>query len=350
MSSLIIRVRTKLFQKTAKGVMDYIRGHLQILLEGGGFLQLPNYVDQQGRVVPILLHPSLWEAAGLKVGSQILNSALVENLCKGMNSHGRQLTPTILFKVPVETLLTLPCELSEALREDPEAAQRILLAAAEAYLEWLDLFAVRVRIGKNKKVTARALTLSVCFLHALNRANEAHYHLHILTFGPALDGDANWRTHNIYSCLRHFHHPDGVRDSVTLAVVAAAAKEGYQVLITLGKVSNGVGIGATVNCPDGRVIHARSVARFRSAQILCNRELKCELGVPPLTERELELVSEYVSNGLWNIPEKKCNAKLREKLVVLGLLGPKQGQQPNLNLALKRMDQAMAVIHLWGMS
>jgi hypothetical protein len=76
---------------------------------------------------------------------------------------------------------------------------------------------------------------------------------------------------------------------------------------------------------------------------LFGRELKRELGVAPLTAREVELVFEFADEGLENLPDKKVTAKFREKLQTLGLLGRVKGDRPNVLLALKRINLAMAI-------
>ena len=342
MSWIHLSVRRATLQKSCQGVVDYIEGHLQSAQEGGVLLRLAGYCDRNNRVLPVILNPSIWTAAGLRVLSRVLQPELLMKLCQGMDITGRQLTQTRMIKAPVETLITLPCEVSEALRDFPAVASRILHSMVLAYLRWLDQLAVRVRVGGNKSVDAYARTLSAYFPHALNQAREAQYHAHVLTFGPALDPMGYWRTHNIYSCLRRFHHPGGVRDLLTQVLVAAAAKEGFIVDITPGKVADGIVSGATVTCPDGRVIKSRTVSRLRSAQVLETRELKRVLGCYPLTKPELAVVHHSLNQGLDSIPQSKV--RLRDKLVHLGLLGPTQGSPHQLTKALVRMDKSMAIV------
>jgi hypothetical protein len=50
--------------KNPQGVVDYFGCHLQDVSEGGAFLKRPGYLDQEGRVRPLVANPELWHHIG----------------------------------------------------------------------------------------------------------------------------------------------------------------------------------------------------------------------------------------------------------------------------------------------
>lgn len=332
---------------TAQGVVDYVGTHLQAPTEAGGFAQIKGYLTQEGRVVP-LVDSITWRLVGWD-GKGLPPERLLKNLCQGRDLSGHRLTQArSLFRQPKEMVISLPCELSEALSQDPVAGHEILCVAIETAIKTLEEAAVRKRNGKGRKASPDWLSgklLSLDFPHAKNRAGEADLHSHIYIFPPALGEDGVWRTFDNGRHMASLSKPGGPREQVRSAIIAEAKRWGYIVEIAPGNAQGDGPQGAKVICPDGRVLERGSVPRTRRAEVLAAQEMARECGAPPLTPKQLELVRRETGRFPADLLGIKRLDLLQKKLHNLGYLSP-EGQilPPNgILIASQKMECGMAV-------
>lgn len=332
--------------KSAQGAVDYVGGHLQDSKEVGPFSRVKGYLSREGLIEPVI-DPDPWSKVGWD-GIGLPPPRLLRNLCQGCDIDGSKITrQQVLFRTPREIVISLPCELSEATKDDPESAHALLQVAALANLESLEEGCTRGRSGKGRKaqpdwVEAKPLVLN--YLHAENRAKEPDLHLHGYIFPVALAEDG-FRAFDNGLHVARLSKEGGARDRITQAVVQAAAERGYIVEIEPGRADGEGAQGARVVCPDGRVIERGSVFRERRAEILAAQEIKRELGQAPLTHRELELVRRESGKIPSSIKGVKRRDRLEKKLRAFGLLdGEGRIQEANeLEKALQEVEAGMAV-------
>lgn len=313
------------------GVSAYVGCHLQKSVEVDSLARVPGYLSRDGLVKPIVPHPELWKAVGWD--PEILELPpvqLLEALTAGRDLEGNRLQPARgKFRAPKEALITLPSELSEALKHlPPEVGLDILHKSAEAYLEDLENQAVRVQV-KRKRDFSEARTLSLIYLHQENRAGESHWHAHVLTFLPALDPKNRWRTLENARQVARLSAPRGGRAKITQAMVEAARRNGIQVNIRRGLAREHPleAPGATVTMPTGQCFLAGRVFRQRRAEILASQELRRELGVSPLTRIEVERLRKSTGKMAKELPQVRRMDLFLKKLEVLELVD-KDGRIP----------------------
>lgn len=326
------------------GFLSQLKIHHQNPREAGLFLGLDGYLDRNGKVVPVFVNPFLWHLVGQDHRFSQPSDKLVFQLCQGMTALGAQLTRTGLFRAPKEFVIALPCELSEALKGNPAVAYKILLAMLRAYVAELQKQAAKKTWKDGTYERWRADTLTVAYFHGTNDELEIHIHLHAFTFSPVLDPFSKWRSFENTAYVLEINLPGGGRYLISMACIEEAAVHGYLVEMDLGMSSTPGSNGAKVTCPNGDVIYPGSVARKRGAVILCNRELKRELGAPPLTDVQLDLVMEYSGK----MPPGRLGTKpygvFLAKLKTLGLLETDGRIKSKLLPVMKKIESAMAVV------
>ncbi len=325
-------------------VVHYSKTHLASPSEAGAFLGLADYLDPKDRVNVVIFNPNLWNSVGLELGSSQLPDKLIFNLCQGMDADGRQLAGIIMHREPVEIIVTLHCEISEALEHHPEIARLVLLAEARTLREEIECRATLVRTGDGEREWRRAYSLFVIFLHGRNKENEPHFHFHAIVFPPVFVPGLGWRTHSDRDFFFRLNTDDGVRARVGEAGRQEAAKYGFTITYSKGLASLLEPNGATVIRPDGHIIEAGSVIRKRSAGILALRHLEQALGTPPLTRREVGQIRNNPGAIPYDIPGITGHDRFNRKLGALGLLD-KYGQilsNEEMTLAIQRLDGIMA--------
>jgi hypothetical protein len=326
------------------GFLSQLKNHHQSPREAGLFLDLDGYLDRNGKVAPVFANPALWQHIGHNHRDSQPSDKLIVQLCQGMNALGGQLTRTGLFRAPKEFVIALPCELSEALTTNPAVAYKILMAMLRAYVAELQKQAAKRTWADGTFERLYARTLTLAYFHGTNDELETHIHLHVLTFSPALDLHPYWRSFENTAFVQEINQPGGGRSLISEACIAEAALHGYQVEMDLGMSSAPGTNGAKVTCPNGYVIYPGSVARKRGAVILCNRELKRELGAPPLTDIQLELVMDHSGQTPPGRLGTKPYGVFLAKLKALGLLEADGRIKSNLLQAMKKIDSAMAIV------
>lgn len=328
--------------KSPEALVQYVNEHLRAPTEAGAFKDLPGYLDQRGRVIPILANRDLWEEIGLPVGSTNPPDEVLVNLCLGRDAFGRLLTRTQLRRMPREFLIPLPCELSEALKDHPLVAMAVIVSVTKRFLGRMESLAVCDKSGGTRN-WGEASTLSMFFIHGTNQALESHLQSHIFTFGPARLESGRWMTYENLACLRALHVEGGIREDLGKAMVEEAAKFDFEVILVPGKASRNQPNGCTVHCPDGRIIRAGSVARVQGAGVLANRAMKAVLGVQPLTARELDVVLGNIGESVQSIPRWRPTAYQVYKLTMLGILDSSGCIKRDLTPLLQHLDDGLAV-------
>lgn len=330
----------------AADVLRYLGVHLQSTDEVGNLAQVKGYLNHQGQVAP-LLDRSIWRRLGW-AGSEQPPEKVIAQLCAGMDVNGKSLTRSKrLHMPPKEFVLTLPSELSEALRNNPEAAHDLLRSAVETFIRCAEEHALRMREGRGRETSPswHPGRLSwLAYLHAENRAGEPHFHAHVLIFGPALDKKGEWRVWDSGALLKRLNGPGGARQAVTSAVMVQANYHGYRVRVTRGLAGDPRTHGAHVTLPDGRVIGPGSVRRTRREEILAAEELRRCIGAPPFTPSELELIRRSTGRFPAHLRGVKRRDILEKKLRALGLLDYEGAivSSADLQAGLTRMAQGMA--------
>ena len=331
--------------KSPQGAVDYVGGHLEDSKEVGALSRVKGYLSREGLIEPVI-DPEPWRRVGWD-GLGLPPPRLLRNLCQGCDIDGNKVTrQQVLFRAPREIVISLPCELSEALQDDPESAHAVLHAAAWANLETLEEGCTRGRSGKGRKVQpdwVPAKPLALNYIHAQNRSGEPDLHLHVYIF-PVVMARDDCRAFDNGQHIARLSKLGGARDRVTQAVVRASADRGYTVEIEPSTAKGNEHNGARVVCPDGRVIERGSVYRHRRAEILAAQEMRRELGLTPLTHREVERVRREtgeIPSALKGIRRKEL---LEAKLRGLGALD-REGRilkGRDLLAALQVMEEGMA--------
>lgn len=334
--------------KSPTGVADYFGSHLQESREVGPLARHPGYLSKEGEVRPLALNPDLWAEVGWDPQKNpIPPRQLLISLPMGFDLEGNLIGQSRgLYRAPKESMITLPSELSMALRERPDLALRLLEIAVRAHVEDMELEAVRVRTGGGRREWRNAKTLTMAYIHAENRGSEVHFHAHVLTFSLAKDEQGAWRTFDNGRHVSRMSKPNGSRAKVTDAVIKEASSHGTKVFLDRGTVSlnPGKAHGATVVLESGQVIEAGSIPRQRRVEILAAKELRRELGAPPLTPRELERVRKHSGVLPGDLVGIKRPELLIRKLNALQLLDPEGRILPpeQLKSAVTRMEELMA--------
>lgn len=368
---------------SAEGVVGYVGGHLQASPEVGGLASAPGYLSKDGQVLPIALNPELWRQVGWNPDSTPLPpAALLKALTQGQDMGGNPLTrrgqakgSEPPFRAPRELVVTIPSEVSEALlNQGSEASLRVMRQILGEALHQIESQAVRVRKGSGTRIWAPAKTLSLAYVHAENRLGETHLHLHIYTFGPALDQTGTWRTRDNQAHLLALQGkapfapvkkvtspvpeirnqpPAPGRLGLSKTLQEACWKEGLRVDMDLRfawQAAPKTAHGATVNLPNGTQIKAGSLHRQRRAEILAAQELRAVMGAPKLTTREIEKLRKYTGKLPKDIPDIKRRDLFWEKANALGLLDPEgtvlPGDQLHQRLQEAEMRMAEAQVRL----
>jgi len=316
--------------------------------EAGAFRACDGYLDAEGLVVPIIGNRWLWHRVGLSVDQEQVPDRLIFNLCQGMDLQGLQITNTAMYKGPLEVILTVHCEVSEAMESAPDVARQTLLAMVSELLREIEARSRLLRIAGAGREWCSSSVLSLAFLHARNNEDEPHFHAHVLVFPATFEIGTGWRTFYERDFFNRLNNSDGIRFAVGMAARREAAKHGFKLEFTEGLASALVPNGATVTCPDGRIFDAGSVVRIRSAKILADRTLKHALGATPLTLREVRLLVRNPGAA----PEKLAGICRPEyfvhKLRVLGLLDENRRivQANELALVIRRLEASMAMAQI----
>lgn len=374
---LILARYTPVTARSAEGVVGYVGGHLQASPEVGGLAAAPGYLSKDGQVLPIALNPELWRQVGWNSESTPLPpAALMGALTRGQDMEGNQLVRVgrpkdseVPFRAPRELVVTIPSEVSEALlQHGPEASLRVMRQYLDEALRQIESQAVRIRRGGGTRIWAPAKTLSLAYVHAENRLGETHLHLHIYTFGPALDQTGTWRTRDNQAHLlalqgrvpflphkgevlppfeTRSQPPAPGRFGLSKTLQKACQEEGLKVDMDLRfawQAPPKTAHGATVNLPDGTRIKAGSLHRQRRAEILAAQELRAIMGAPSLTAREIEKLRKHTGKLPKDIPNIKRRDLFWEKANALGLLDPKGGVLPESQLhdRLREVEARMA--------
>lgn len=182
--------------KTPEGMLDYVGGHLQGSREALGLARIEGYLCRDGQVPPLVADPDLWRLLGWDPDLERLPPAvLLAALTRGEDGQGRSLNASrSLYRAPKELLVTVPCEVSVALRRmPPQGHADVMRSLHQAVVNELCAQALPVQVnGSRTWQSARLLTLG--YWHTENRDGEPHDHLHVMVFPPALNGAAQWRT------------------------------------------------------------------------------------------------------------------------------------------------------------
>ena len=320
------------------GAVAYVFEHLACTAEAGRFLELPDYLDSLGMVRPFVGNPELWRRVGWDP-TMPLPKQLVANLLIGQDLDGNQLVRPrpggTGWQQPRETIISLPCELSEfLLHEDPNKAYLLLQDIFNAFSIQGEREAVRVRVGRGRVGKgvhdwreAKCLTLG--FPHFTNKLGEPQLHLHPCTYAPALDMDGVWRTQDSAALLRSLQGKGLPLDEaaevcgrriLTDQMIATCRNLGIEIDLGLkfaaqeGRVPH----GATVTSPT-RTITAGEVSRERRAIVMAAKQVKSILGVPAPTPREIQMLLEHPGSSVQVLPVKKPQ-DLQDKAEHLGLL------------------------------
>lgn len=332
---------------SAAGVMDYIGSHLQVRKEAGSLPSVHGYLTKDGKILP-LLYSDIWKQIGWS-GQGLPPEALIKNLSQGLDLYGKRLTKsTKPFLAPKELIVSFPCEVSVAMKDDPEAGFDIMTEVIVEIIESIEEVAVRKRSGKGRKANpdpTPARILALTYPHAKNRAGEPDLHSHIYIFPPALDSAEVWRVFDNTEHMARLSKPGGARERATDVLIASAAKRGYTIDIKRGKASGPGPHGARVTCPDRRTIERGSVVTTRRSEILAAQEMARECGAAPLTRKQIEVVRRETGRFPAELKNIKRHDLLQKKLQALGFLDP-EGRihsPAGITAAFQTMEEHMAI-------
>jgi hypothetical protein len=332
---------------SAAGVVDYIGTHLQIRKEAGSLPLVHGYLSKDGKVMP-LLYSDIWKQIGWS-GQGLPPEALINNLSQGLDLFGKRLTKSKKpFLAPKELIISFPCEVSVAMKDDPEAGFVIMNAVVKEVVSSIEEVAVRKRSGKGRKADpdpAPARILLLAYPHAKNRADEPDLHAHLYIFAPALDNDGVWRVFDNAEHMARLSKPGGARERATDVLIAEGARRGYTIEIERGKATGPGPHGARVTCPDRRIIERGSVVTTRRSEILAAQEMARECGAAPLTRKQIELVRRETGRFPAQLKNVKRLDRLQKKLQTLGFLDP-EGRihsPAGITAACQTMEENMAV-------
>ncbi len=326
------------------GVADYVHQHLMSPREIGCLALVERARDRAGFIAPYLHNYPLWCAVGHDPETPQLSRRLIQYLCMGMDFYGDQLTQTELFRPPVEVLLTVSSELSEAMAPHPEAAYSAMFSATKAFCHEVDKAAVSVRVGGRESEFRFGHTLTAAYLHAENEAGEPQLHAHVKIFTPVRAGFATWLAFNCRALSRDLHESGGAREIFTQAFIARAAEFRFRSDYLPGRASHDRPHGVRVYCPSGLVIEPGSIPRLRSAEVCAQRAIGTALGAPALTPQELALVlrqaGQYPVAGAGGQRQDRFEGKLR----TLELLDPEGRIISDLLVGLSALDFRLSIV------
>ncbi len=333
---------------SASGVIRYFKKHLMDPEEAGSLVRIPGYLDEQEQVVPIIVNRRLWELVGLEPGAAQIPEDLLFHLPMGMDGFRNQVCGIHMFTRPKEHIITLHGESSESMKDDPEVGLATIRQGVLTFVDELEATAVKISSNERINEYHRALTLTLAFIHALNRMGEPHLHAHVITFPMVFHPEVGWRCLSDQVLRKWLNSPDGARAKVGKAYPEQALKYGYIITFHEGLASPLLPHGATVRCPDGRLIEAGSVVRLRQAHLAAVRELKNHFSVNPLTQRELKLVHQHPGFHPRTVPRVKDPDGFVHKLSRLGLLN-NEGRILDIDMVhsvIRRIEHEMAMIQV----
>ncbi len=332
---------------TAAGVMNYIGSHLQAHKEAGSLPSVHGYLTKNGEILP-LLYPGIWKQIGWS-GQGLPPERLVQNLCQGLDLHGKRLTRSKKpFLAPKELIISFPCEVSVAMKNEPEAGFRTMEEVVMKVVDSIEEIAVRKRSGKGRKANpdpAPARILVLAYTHAKNRADEPDLHSHLYIFPLALDSTGVWRVFDNTAHMAGLSKPGGARERATDVLIAAAARRGYIIELRRGKASGPGPHGARVVCPDLRTIERGSIVSTRRSEILAAQEMARECGAAPLTRKQIEVVRRETGRFPSELKNIKRRDLLEKKLRALGFLDPggRIHSPAGITAACQTMEEHMAI-------
>ena len=332
---------------SAAGVMDYIGSHLQVRKEAGSLPSVHGYLSKDGKILP-LLYSDIWKQIGWS-GQGLPPEPLIQKLCEGLDLRGRRLTRSKKpFLAPKELIISFPCEVSCAMKDDPEAGFRTMTEVIVEVVDSIEEVAVRKRSGKGRKAKPDATpgrVLVLTYIHGKNRADEPDLHSHLYIFPLALDSTGVWRVFDNTAHMARLSKPGGARERATDKLISGAARRGYIIELRRGKASGPGPHGARVTCPDLRTIERGSIVTTRRPEILAAQEMVRECGAAPLTFKQIELVRRETGRFPTDLKNIKRRDLLRSKLRALGFLDP-EGRihsPTGITAACQTMEEHMAI-------
>ena len=181
-----------------EGAAAYVTSHI----ENSGELTLmaasPLLVTPGGTAIPWLSHNDLWHEVGWYEGAKQADPFLIAQVLHGRDRWGLRLNGQRCdWHPPVESILSLPAEVSEALYlKGDEAIYHVTRMMWEAMLRLQEETAVRIRDGRGGQHAMNAQLLALGYLHGENKLGEPQLALHHLTFPPARADDGRWLTYD----------------------------------------------------------------------------------------------------------------------------------------------------------
>lgn len=344
MDPIILFAGASTFQSSADAV-NYVNTHLMGSTEAGSLRRLERYLDAGLRVVPVYLNRDLWQEVGLSPEARQIPERLISNLCQGMDLGGRQLARIALCAPARELILTFHCEISEAIEPYPEVGFQTLRAMALEALAYLEARAIRIRQACGLREWHKARMLGALYCHARNKEDEPHFHGHLMVFPIAREARLGWRVYHDQAAFLGLNEAGGLRSRVGKVARRELARHGFDVQFQEGLASLSELNGATVRCPDGRLIEAGSVVRARTSIIWADKLLKEFLGTAPLTTGEVGLVHAHGGQFAEAIPEIANDKRLIAKLHQLNLLDTRRRIHSGIELdkAIQSIDNAMSM-------
>ena len=305
---------------TLAAKFKYVFDHVAGTLETGVFKGLTGYLAKDGRVLPNLENPDLWERIGHRDWTRVPSPRLLRALLAGRDLEGRPLvTARGLGGKPLfEVLITLPSELSAvAASMDPRFGQKLLSTARKEVMKHIECQAVQVRTGKGQRKWAFARVLAMGFDHAENRAQEPHLHDHLVVMPLAWDpADQRWRTPNLRRAVQTMHHT--LRPAVSEALGKVCEEWGVEVAFEPGLARERTGLpGWTVQSPSGLLIPAGSLQRVRTAESMAKDVVQLFMGGASPREADLAPMKQWMQQPHFGKPlpqDRKFNAALTRLL------------------------------------
>jgi len=155
--------------------IHYFNAHLMNTEEAGVFLDFPGYLDDQDHVVPLIWNVALWHLVGLDACTEQIPDKLISQLCQGMDLHGNQLIDTAMFSPPLEVILTIHCEVSEAMETHPNVGRQMLHAMVRAVLADIEQNAWLVGDGRGGVSGVRGMSWpSPSFMRGIRRTSRTY--------------------------------------------------------------------------------------------------------------------------------------------------------------------------------
>lgn len=353
-----------------RGACDYQFGHLAQSNELGHLVDEPEYLDLSQMIAPFFLHADLWKEVGWDPHHDCFPMELTEALLLGTSLDGRRLTTPKPggkgFQDARELLITIPTEVSHCLASlHPAFSRRIMRDVYVEAVRQIESGCVRQRTGAGNQAWRPARSLSLGYLHALNKAGEPSLHLHIWTFAPAKDHSGKWRTRDNRAHLEMLQgcgfHPDYIhrncgRALLTNVLVSACMRNGVKVDLHREFAGSEPRMphGATVVAPDGRMLLAGSVQTVRQPKVIAHEAIKAILGASPFTERERALINGHQGMDPGKLPIHCRREYFKWKLSHHGFLSPNgsllSGRELREAWAELNRSVAIAELHLHAAS